>query len=180
MVLRAERKWADAEEILKDALVHTRALLGDGNPSTLLTSRILASVLEERGRFAEALTLRKEELARTIATLGQRDVFVAIGMTGLGQHGLKSGHIDLAEHYFLQALEVRRQIHPPDHWRIDEARGMVGFARLRAGRLAAAETDLLSAYEGLTAHRGPTARETALVRTRLVELYRPLESAPRR
>ena len=90
---------------------------------------------------------------------------------GLGQHGLKSGRMDLAEHYFVRALEVRRQIHPPDHWRIDEARGMLGFARLRAGRMAAAETDLLSAYEGLTAHRGPTARETALVRTRLVELY---------
>jgi serine/threonine-protein kinase len=170
-VLRAQRKWKEAEEVLADALVDSRALLGDGNPATLLTSRALASVLEEGQRFDEALTLRKEELTRTIAALGERDVFVAIGMTGLGQHGLKSGRMDIAEHYFLRALEVRRQIHSPDHWRIDEARGMVGLARLRAGRLAAAETDLLSAYEGLKAHRGPDARETAAVRTRLVELY---------
>ena len=69
-----------------------------------------------------------------------------------------------------QALGVRQKIHPPDHWRIDEARGMVGVARLRAGRLTEAETDLLAAYEGLKAHRGPTAEETDAARTRLVEL----------
>ena len=170
-VLRAERKWREAEEVLRDILVHARALLGDGNPTTLLTSRTLASVLEEGRRFDEALTLREGELARTIAVLGERDVFVAIGMAGLGQHGLKSGRLDLAERYFLRALDIRRQIHPADHWRIDEARGNVGLARLSAGRLAGAETDLLAAYEGLLAHRGPSARETALVRARLVELY---------
>lgn len=103
--------------------------------------------------------------------LGEHDVFVATGLTGLGEHGLVRSRFDLAETYFTQALAVRRKMHPPDHWRIDEARGLVGVARLRAGRLPEAEADLLAAYEGLRAHRGPTASEAEVVRTRLVELY---------
>jgi hypothetical protein len=66
---------------------------------------------------------------------------------------------------------VRRKIHPANHWRIDEARGLVGLDRLRAGRLAAAETDLLAAYGGLKEHRGPDAPEASVLRTRLAELY---------
>ena len=170
-VLRAERKLEEAEQLLRDALPHSRSLLGDGNPRTIITSRTLASVLEERGRFQEALDLRQEELARTVKALGAHDVFVAIGLSGLGGHGLTTGRLDIAETSFAQALAVRQKIHPPDHWRIDEARGMVGVARLRAGRLPDAESDLLAAYEGLRAHRGPKASETDAVRARLVELY---------
>jgi serine/threonine protein kinase len=170
-VLRAERRLDEAEQLYRDALRHSRSLLGEGNPTTLLTSRTLASVLEEQGRFQEALDLRQDELATTVKLLGEHDVFVAIGLTGLGQHGLTSGRFDLAETSFTQALAVRQKIHPADHWRIDEARGMVGVARLRAGRFADAERDLLSAYEGLRAHRGPTSEETEAARRRLVELY---------
>jgi tetratricopeptide (TPR) repeat protein len=170
-VLRAERKFDEAERLLRDALAESRSLFGDGNPTTLITSRSLASVLEEQKRFDEALTLRQDELTRTTKILGETDVFVAIGLTGLGHHGLVSGRFDLAERYFLRTLDVRRKLHPPDHWRVDEARGMVGLARLRAGHLAAAEPDLVAAYEGLQAHRGRAAEETETARKRLVELY---------
>jgi serine/threonine-protein kinase len=170
-VLRAERKTDEAERILREVLPLSRSLLGEGNPRTISTARTLASVLEEQGRFREAFDLRRDELDRTIKVLGEHDVFVAIGLAGLGRNALSTGQLDLAETYLTQALEVRRKIHPPDHWRIDEARGLVGAARLRAGRLREAETDLLAAYEGLRAHRGSTAAETESVRARLVELY---------
>ena len=42
---------------------------------------------------------------------------------------------------------------------------------MRAGRLTEAEPDLKAAYEGLRAHRGPTADETRSARTHLIELY---------
>ena len=128
-------------------------------------------MLEEQRRFQDALAVRRDELARTTRVLGDHDVFVATGLAGLGQHGLDRGRLDLAEQYFLQALAVRRRLHPPGHWRIDEARGLVGVARLRAGRLAAAETDLQAAYDGLRAHRGAAAKETLVAQTRLDELY---------
>ena len=119
-------------------------------------------MLEEQGRFRDAFAVRRDELARTARVLGDHDVFVATGLAGLGQHGLDRGRLDLAEQYFLQALAVRRRLHPADHWRIDEARGQVGLARLHAGRLGDAETDLKAAYEGLRAHRGETAENLAV------------------
>jgi serine/threonine protein kinase len=169
-ILRAARQPRQAERVLRDALPHARSLLGDGDSTTIVLARGLATVLEEQRRFRDALAVRREELARTARVLGEHDVFVATGLAELGQHGLLRG-LDLAEQYFLQALAVRRRLHPSGHWRIDEARGLVGLARLRAGRLAAAEADLHAAYDGLRAHRGVTAKETLAVRTRLAELY---------
>jgi serine/threonine-protein kinase len=170
-VLRSRRKLDDARTLLAEALATSRAFFGEAHPTTLATSRALASLLEEQGRFREAFELRRDDLARAVKGLGEHDVFVAIGLAGLGQHGLISGRLDVAETSFTRALGVRQKIHPPGHWRIDEARGMRGLARLRAGRLADAETDLLSAHEGLRSHRGPAAEETTTVRTHLVELY---------
>jgi serine/threonine protein kinase len=170
-VLRAAGRLDAAERVLRASLPDARAILGDGHPTSIVTARGLAIVLEERGRFHDALAVRREELARTAKALGDGDVFVATGLAGLGQHGLDSRRIALAESYFGRALEARRRMHPPGHWRIDEARGFVGLARLRAGRHDAAEADLLAAYEGLRAHRGPETKETQAVRASLVELY---------
>ncbi len=176
-VLRAAQKPQEAEAILRHALPHARSLLGDGDSTTIVTARGLATVLEQQRRFPEALAVRREELTRTARVLGDHDVFVATGLAELGQHGLERGRLDLAEQYFLQALTVRQRLHPPGHWRIDEARGLVGLARLRAGRLVDAEADLQAAYQGLRAHRGATAKETLAARARLAELY--AEGRPR-
>jgi serine/threonine-protein kinase len=170
-VLNASEDFPSAERVLRESLPHARAMLGDGHPTTIVTARGLATVIEQQRRFAEALALRREELARTAKARGDTDVFVATGLAELGQHGLTSGRLALAEEYFDKALELRRKIHPAGHWRIDEARGLVGLARLRAGRYTAAEADLLAAYDGLVAHRGGDTAETKAVRARLVDLY---------
>jgi tetratricopeptide (TPR) repeat protein len=170
-VLRAQGRLDESERLMRAALTQAQSLFGDGNPTLLVISRGLASVLEQQRRFPEALELRRDELVRTTKVLGEADVYVAIGLAGLGRHGLASGQLDLAETYFRQALEVRRKIHPGDHWRVDEARGMLGLALLRRGRMVEAEVDLLAAYAGLRAHRSPGAEETERARTALVELY---------
>ena len=169
--LSAADRLEEAERILKDSLGDARSFLGDSNPTTILSARRLATLLERRERFAEALAVRRDELARTAKARGDGDVFVAIGLNLLGQHGLKSGQPTLAEAYFVKALAARQTLHPAGSWRIDEARGMVGVARLRARRYGAAEADLLAAYEGLRAHRGSDAAETQAVKAHLVDLY---------
>ena len=98
-------------------------------------------------------------------------MYVAAGLTGLGKNCLMSGRLAQAETYFVKALDVRHKLHPAGHWRIDEARGMVGVARLRAGRYGAAEADLLAAYDGLRVNRGPDAVETQAAKGNLVDLY---------
>lgn len=173
-VLVKQRRFGEAEAVLRSALTNERALFGEGHPSVLATSRSLASVIEAQRRYGEARRLREDDLARAIEVLGDHDVFVAIGLNGLGQNGLDSGRPDLAVTDFRRALAVRRQIHPADHWRIAEARGRIGTALLAAGRLAESEPDLVAAYEGLRIQRGTGADETERVRLRLLELYERL------
>jgi serine/threonine-protein kinase len=170
-VLRAQGRLDEAEPLLREALETSRNLFREGHPMTLGAMRSLAALLEEQRRFEEALALRQAELADAIRHQGSRDVYVALALAGLGNHGLASRDLALAESSFLRALEVRRQIHPPDHWRIHEVRAMVGVARLRAGRFVEAEPELLSAFESLRTQRGASARETLVVQRHLVELY---------
>jgi serine/threonine-protein kinase len=170
-VLRAQGRPSEAEPHLREALDTARALFDEGHPMTLGASRSLASLLEEQRRFAEARDLRQHELATAIAALGPNDVYVALALSGLGHHALSSGDPGLAETSFRRALDVRLQLHPPDHWRVDEARAMVGVALMRARRFADAERDLLAGYQGLRTHRGATAAETLTVRRHLADLY---------
>jgi eukaryotic-like serine/threonine-protein kinase len=170
-VLRDERKLPEAERILRDALTHSRSLFGDGNPTALANARELAGVLEDQGRYAEALEVRLAELASAIKEFGEAHVYVAISLAGLGRHSLAANQVDEAYRYFTRALQVRQRIHPANHWRIDEARGMVGNALLRAGRFADAEAELLAAYDGLLALFGAESAEIVTARQRLVELY---------
>ena len=120
---------------------------------------------------AEALDVRLAELASAIKEFGEAHAYVAISLAGLGRLSLAANQPDEAYSYFTRALQVRQRIHPANHWRIGEARGMVGNALLRAGRFADAEAELLAAYEGLLAHFGAESSEIVSARQRLVELY---------
>jgi eukaryotic-like serine/threonine-protein kinase len=187
-ILHEQGKRSDAEHLLRDALETARALFGAGHPSTLGAMRSLASTLEAQGKFDESLALRQLELDEATEARGRLDVYVAIALAGLGEHALARGDVPLAERSFAQALDIRQQIHPPDHWRIHHARALVGVARLRAGRLAEAERDLVAGYERLHAELGATAVETLTIRRHLEDLYersnrtqlaRQYRSAPR-
>ena len=157
-VLREQGRKDEAEPLLRDAVATATTLFDDGHPMTLGARRSLASLLEDLKRFTEAFELRQTELASAVKARGEHDVYVALGLNGLGHHGLVTNQPSVAETYFLRALAVRQKIHPPDDWRICEARGMVGDARLRLGRFGDAEADLLSAYRRPAYAAGPCLR----------------------
>jgi serine/threonine-protein kinase len=170
-VLRHLRRPSEAEPLLRTALADARALFGDGSPDTLVTSRELAHVLETQGRFAEALTIRLAALEGAVRAFGDPDAYVAIELTGLGDHSRRAGRSEAAERYYRRALDVRQRLHPPGHWRIDDARLRLASALVDAGRLAEAERELLGAHDGLSASRGPAAGETLAARKQLADLY---------
>jgi serine/threonine-protein kinase len=170
-IRRAQGDVREAESLLREALETARVLFKDGHPMTLGAQRSLAALLEDQRRFEEALQLRQAELASASHALGAEDLYVALAFAGLGQHGLASGDLALAETSYKQALDVREQLHGTRDWRTAEVRGMIGVVQLRAGRLAEAEPYLVAAYDVLKAQRGPIAPETEAVRVRLIELY---------
>ena len=91
--LRAQHKPAEAEPLLRTAVANARSLFGSGSPATLVPSRELAGSLEDQGRFAEALDVRRTELADAVKEFGEFDVYVAISLTGLGEHSLRAGQV---------------------------------------------------------------------------------------
>lgn len=169
-ILRAQDKLKDAETLYREALETANALFGAGHPMSLGAMRSLASILEEQKQFVEARVLRERELADAM-TARPGEMYVALALSGLGTHGLATGDFDLAERSFVRALDLRRQLHPPDDPRIADARAMLGAARLRAGRYEEAEPELLAAYEASLAARGPSARETLQLQRQLADLY---------
>ena len=139
---------------------------------TLGAERSLASVLDDEKRFTESLELRQLELANAIQAFGEQNVYVAIPLCRPGtpwprerQPGRWLNRRSVTRWRYA-GQSIRRIAR-----RIDEVRGLAGVAVLRSGRLRAAEPDLLAAYEGLRAHRGPTADETLSAENDLVELY---------
>ena len=118
-----------AEATQREALASMSAALGPSHPLTFGAMRALAVILEAQRRWREADALRQQELRAAIAALGERDVYVAIALTGLGEHCLAAGRRGDAIAYFSRALEVRQAIHPAGHARIEEARRALARAR---------------------------------------------------
>ena len=170
-ILRALGQLDESARLLREALDNARVVFGDGHPTTLASGRDLALVLDRQRRFPEALQVYRAGLASTIEAFGERNVYVAIALTALGNHYLAAGKPAEAVRDFRRAVEVRQQIHPAGHWRIDEARAKAGTALVDAGRYTEAESELLSAYQRLEAARGSAADETRAVRAQLVRLY---------
>ncbi len=170
-IVAARGDHEEAEGLYRRALVGAREVLGAAHPLTLGAQRALAAHLEHRGRFDEAGRLRQAELAAVLAAQGERDVYAAIALAGLGHHHLRAGRPDRAEEYFRRALAVREQVHPPDHWRVDEARAALGACLVRQRRFGEAESLLVQAYERLSASRGAAAAEAREALDGVVALY---------
>lgn len=128
---RDQGRLADAESTQRAALASMSAALGPTHPLTFGAMRALAGILEAQQRWSEAYALRQQELQLAVAALGERDVYVAIALTGLGEHCLAANRRAEAVGYFRRALAVRQAIHPAGHPRIDEARR--ALARATAG-----------------------------------------------
>jgi hypothetical protein len=57
LVLEAERRWADAEPLFREALASRRKLLGEVHPAVADSLNRLVSVLRQQGKLDEAKTL---------------------------------------------------------------------------------------------------------------------------
>jgi hypothetical protein len=107
---------------------------------TLGAERSLRPCSTTGRRFTDAGTAAVR-LARAIGVVSR--TCVAVSLAGLGHHGLASGNLTLAESSFRRALEIRRQIHPPDHGASTRLRCWVLPLRRTPW---AAEPDLLAAW----------------------------------
>jgi eukaryotic-like serine/threonine-protein kinase len=180
-IVEDRRRFREAERLYRSALSIGHQLFGQRNQNLLGVKAALALFLEKRTRFREAEVLRRAELEDATTLFGADSVYAARALSGLGGLRLAEGALRDAETCFRRALDIRRRVHPPGHWRIAEASSRLGESLARARRFAEAESLLRDAYAWLQTAKGAPPAEARATRTRLVTLYeawdRPADAA---
>lgn len=85
--------------------------------------------------------------------------------------GGERNRLGLAEKHLRKALDIRMAVHPPDHWRIAEARAALGECLLASRRFNETETYLREGYEGLRASKDAPPESARGAREKLIALY---------
>jgi hypothetical protein len=90
---------------------------------------------------------------------------------GASGHASRRRPLGPAEKHLRTALDIRIAIHPPDHWRIAEARTALGECLLASRRFNEAEIYLREGYEGLRASKDAPPEDVRGAREKLIAFY---------
>jgi tetratricopeptide (TPR) repeat protein len=145
----------------RESLTRFREVLGDEHINTLITASILARLLEEAGRAAEAESLANTTLARLdSANHAHRPHYIAAQRT-LGAAILAQHRTDEALPILERALDMSRREFGADSWRTAHAQLSYGKALLVKRRYGDAATVLHEAHAILQKHRTDQPRLAA-------------------
>jgi len=178
---RAQNRLADAESRLRDASAMLRRL---GNDDKLLAQALgfLGEVLRDQRKLDEAYQMVSEGLALRRKLLGNDSGEVAYSLVILASILERQGKLADAEPLARECLAIY-EAKTPDHWRVFEARSLLGATLLAQKKYADAEPLLLSGYEGMKQREDklPTAIRPRLQPAirRLVRLYEETGSPDR-
>jgi tetratricopeptide (TPR) repeat protein len=180
-VARAQNRLADAELRLRDAVAMLRKL---GYEDGFLAQALgfLGEVLRDEGKLDEAYQKVSEGLALRRKVLGNDSGEVAYSLVivaGILDRQGKMADVEPLARECLAIFEAKT----PDHWRVFEARSLLGASLMGQKKYADAEPLLLSGYEGLKQREDklPTAIRPRLQPAirRLVRLYEETGRADR-
>jgi len=174
-------RLAEAESRERDAVTMARRL---GNDDVFLAAALnrLGDILRDAGKPDDAYEMVSEGLALRRKLLGNDGVDVADSLVSLASILERQGKFSEAETVCRECLAIRKA-KTPDHWRVFEARSLLGASLMGQKKYADAEPLLLSGYEGLKQREDklPTAIRPRLQPAirRLVRLYEETGSPDR-
>ena len=170
--IAAERRdYVAAEAMLRQSLAMTRNALGEKHPEVAAPLNKFSIALRQEGKYDEAASASREALQIAIPVLGDDHPFVATYKLNLARAYLARKEAAAADPLIRQALEVRKRAYPAGHWRIGEAKGLLGESLTALGRYEEAEGLLLDADRILKDGSGWEGREASATHQRLVVLY---------
>ncbi|HEY2712724.1 MAG TPA: serine/threonine-protein kinase [Chthoniobacterales bacterium] len=170
-LLTDEQHFAEAGAALREAetIFHRRV-----SPSHLWLAdnlRNQAALLYEEGRFAESL----EKVSRTLDLYRQSfgthydNYPTALIIQGLSLN--KTGRPNEGETFLREAVKLRSESLPKDHFWVALANGALGECLTTEGRHDEARPLLLQSYQSLKSSQGATNPRTRLALQRLITLY---------
>jgi serine/threonine-protein kinase len=142
-------------------------LIPDDPQAEAYVLQSIGLVLEEAGRFEEAVTTQRRALALREEAHGPEHPDVAISRAALANALMDAGELEEAVEEHRQALALRVKILGPDHPHTAASRSVLGSGLQRLGRYEEAEAQQRRAVEILEAALGPEHPDTIAVRVNL-------------
>ncbi len=164
-------RFEDAEPLLREALEVRRRTLAAEHPDVLLSMHNLAGSYLRQGRYELAEPLFVETLEMCQQTLGPDSRDTLITQTALGVLYSRSDRPELAEPLFRDIVTRFRATLPEGHWFLGSALSNHGSSLTKLQHFAEAESNLLEAYELLSAGLGEEHVRTRNAAARLIDLY---------
>ena len=141
VLLRIEKRSAEAEAMLRRALASRVQVSGAEHPSASQTMNQLSYALHDEGKLVEAEQYARASLALSRRLLGDEHPDIAVGLNHLALLLRDQGKLDEAESIFRQALAVAQRTLGADH--TDTARIETNLGDLLAKRGKVQESERL-------------------------------------
>jgi non-specific serine/threonine protein kinase/serine/threonine-protein kinase len=162
-MLRALKRYHDAEPLLRDALARQRRLLGPDDQQTVLTEEILALVLRDTDRAAEAEPLLRHALEAKRRRFGPDDPHTLVSVNNMGGVLDALGRRDEAAAMYRAAAQSYERVAGPDHPSTLLAWSNLSTALLEQKRFPEAEQILRDVLPRSERVNGPDHPRTLLI-----------------
>jgi serine/threonine protein kinase/Tfp pilus assembly protein PilF len=129
-----ERRLAEAEASLRQALALAQDVLGDEHPDIAVTMNQLAYVYHRENKLAESERYARASLAMSQRFYGKQHPDVAIALGHLAGLFLDEGKIEEAESTYREALALSRQMLGDEHEQTATLASNLGRLLLTGGR----------------------------------------------
>jgi serine/threonine-protein kinase len=138
-LLRVDQdRLPEAEQLIREGLALSRRMRPAGHRDVAVAMTALGRVLEERGAYADAITVMREAL-RLQSALGETSPEVAAAATQLGNDYFYAGDYAGADSMFRRSLEVGRRLYGANHPLAGDALINLGAVRYQRAEYTEAE-----------------------------------------
>jgi tetratricopeptide (TPR) repeat protein len=164
----ADAALRQGESVIRKFLSPAGLWMGDN----LRNQAILAY---QRGNYPEALTRSEEAMAIYRDAFGTHYDHYPTAMIVHGSSSAKMGNVKEGEAEIREALRMRSETLPPEHYWVAVAKGALGECLAAEGRYSDAEPLLTQSFESLKASQGDVNPRTEAARQRLNVLYQQMQ-----
>ena len=147
MVLRSKSRYAEAKQLVLQALATEQKLVGGEHALTLNLKRDLALTNYHLGFYGDARSMLEEVIAVQRRQLGAAHPAIAGADINLGLLLVDSGDADAGERALDEALSIFEKRYGRDYPGARLALGDLAVAHIAQGKLEQARTELLEAIE---------------------------------
>lgn len=146
-ILHQQRKFAEAELLLREAVAFSRDRLGPGHPITAASVGNLGSVLAAQGRLDLAVAYQREALELARFANGEVHPDVGQALNNLANTLMQLRNYEASEEVFREALRIMRETSPAGDLNIASVLSGLGASLLSMRRGAEAEPYLRESLE---------------------------------